>query len=96
MRPIPVAGAVPCHVELGPSAFRACSRPRSPYISETNPSPRGYPRYTLQLFLMDDDGSNVEQVGYINIACALHPVHPLQAFHGKHREHQQQSCDQTR
>ncbi len=36
--------------------------------------PRGYPRYTLQLFLMDDDGSNVEQVGYINIACALHPV----------------------
>ena len=36
--------------------------------------PRGYPRYTLQLFLMDDDGFNVEQVGYINIACALHPV----------------------
>jgi hypothetical protein len=36
--------------------------------------PRGYPRYTLQLFLMDDDGANVEQVGYINIACALHPV----------------------
>lgn len=36
--------------------------------------PRGYPRYTLQLFLMDDDGENVEQVGFINIACALHPV----------------------
>jgi hypothetical protein len=36
--------------------------------------PRGYPRITLQLFIMDDDGANVEQIGYINIACALHPV----------------------
>jgi hypothetical protein len=36
--------------------------------------PRGYPRVTLQLFTMDDDGANQEQVGYINIACALHPV----------------------
>lgn len=36
--------------------------------------PRGYPKITLQLFTMDDDGANVEQIGYINIACALHPV----------------------
>jgi len=36
--------------------------------------PRGYPKITLQLFVMDEDGSNVEQIGYINIACALHPV----------------------
>lgn len=36
--------------------------------------PRGYPAYALQLHLVDDDGSNVEQVGYLNIACALHPV----------------------
>jgi len=36
--------------------------------------PRAYPLYALQLHLMDDDGSNVEQVGYLNIACALHPV----------------------
>ena len=36
--------------------------------------PRGYPRITLQLFIMDDDGSNVDQIGYLNIACALHPV----------------------
>src|SRR5262249_48843800 len=35
--------------------------------------PRGYPKITLQLFRMDD-GSNVEQTGYLNIACALHPV----------------------
>src|SRR5262245_46176190 len=36
--------------------------------------PRAYPRQTLQLHLMADDGRNVEQVGYLNIACALHPV----------------------
>lgn len=40
--------------------------------------PRGYPRITLQLFVMDDPGEgkgvNVEQIGYLNIACALHPV----------------------
>jgi hypothetical protein len=36
--------------------------------------PRGYPKITLQLFTMDDHGSNAEQIGYLNIACALHPV----------------------
>jgi Hydrazine synthase alpha subunit middle domain len=36
--------------------------------------PRGYPKYTLQLFAMDENGGNVEQIGYLNIACALHPV----------------------
>src|SRR5262249_27787998 len=36
--------------------------------------PRGYPKITLQLFTMDDDGKNVDQIGYLNIACALHPV----------------------
>ena len=36
--------------------------------------PRGYPKVTMQLFTMDDDGANVDQIGYLNIACALHPV----------------------
>ena len=36
--------------------------------------PRGYPRITLQLFAMDDDGANVEQIGFLNVACALHPT----------------------
>jgi hypothetical protein len=36
--------------------------------------PRGYPRITLQLFAMDDDGRNVELIAPMNIACALHPV----------------------
>ena len=29
---------------------------------------------TLQLFVMDDDGSNVECVGHLNLGTALHPV----------------------
>src|SRR5262249_16191494 len=28
----------------------------------------------LQLFVMDDDGSNVEMIGHLNIGAALHPV----------------------
>jgi Hydrazine synthase alpha subunit middle domain len=37
-------------------------------------TPRGYPTQALQLFVMDDDGKNVEKIGHLNIACALHPV----------------------
>jgi hypothetical protein len=29
---------------------------------------------TLQLFVMDEDGSNLEQIGHLNIGQALHPV----------------------
>ena len=27
----------------------------------------------MQLFAMDDDGANVEQIGHLNLAMALHP-----------------------
>lgn len=37
-------------------------------------TPRGYPRHALQLFTMDDDGNNVEKIGHLNVAGALHPV----------------------
>ena len=37
-------------------------------------TPRGYPQRVLQLFVMDDDGANVEKIGHLNAACALHPV----------------------
>jgi hypothetical protein len=37
-------------------------------------TPRGYPQYALQMFVMDDDGTNVEKIGHLNIGCALHPV----------------------
>ncbi|MCS6864191.1 MAG: hypothetical protein RMJ56_10280 [Gemmataceae bacterium] len=30
--------------------------------------------HTLQLFVMDDDGSNVECIGHLNLGMALHPV----------------------
>jgi RNA polymerase sigma factor (sigma-70 family) len=31
-------------------------------------------RSAMQLFVMDDDGGNVEEVGHLNLAGALHPV----------------------
>ncbi|HTU18956.1 MAG TPA: hypothetical protein VMG10_12925 [Gemmataceae bacterium] len=37
-------------------------------------TPNGYPTYALQLYVMDDDGGNVEKIGYLNVAGALHPV----------------------
>src|SRR6185436_12324466 len=39
---------------------------------------KGYPAIALQLFVMDDSneglGRNVEKIGHLNIAGALHPV----------------------
>lgn len=37
-------------------------------------TPRGYPQYALQLYVMDDDGRNVDKIGHLNVAGALHPV----------------------
>ncbi len=56
----------PCPLPGGRVAFTSNRNAHVP--------PRGYPKITLQLFSMDDDGANVEQFGYLNIACALHPV----------------------
>src|SRR5262249_9234917 len=36
-------------------------------------APRGA-QESLQLFVMDDDGTNVEKIGYLNVAQALHRV----------------------
>jgi len=35
---------------------------------------KGYTWPCLQLFVMDDDGRNVEMIGYINLGSALHPT----------------------
>src|SRR5262245_36853548 len=35
---------------------------------------KGYTWPCLQLFTMDEDGSNVEMIGYINLGSALHPT----------------------
>jgi Hydrazine synthase alpha subunit middle domain len=56
----------PCPVPGGRVAYTSN---RNAYVP-----PRGYPRITLQLFVMDDDGSNIEQTGFLTIACSLHPV----------------------
>jgi len=58
---------------LGP-----CPAPGGKIIFTSNRNahvpPRGYPKVALQLFSMDDDGANAEQIGYLNVACALHPT----------------------
>ncbi|MCE9532041.1 MAG: hypothetical protein K8T89_13090 [Planctomycetes bacterium] len=36
--------------------------------------PNGYPYFASQLFVMDDDGGNVEHIGHFNLAGALHPT----------------------
>jgi hypothetical protein len=37
------------------------------------PKELGSGQRTMQLFAMDDDGTNVEQIGHLNLAMALHP-----------------------
>jgi hypothetical protein len=37
-------------------------------------SPRKGHHLAMQLFVMDDDGSNVEKIGHLNVGSALHPV----------------------
>jgi hypothetical protein len=36
--------------------------------------PKGYTHGNFQLFVMDDDGGNVEMIGHLNIGSALHPT----------------------
>ncbi|MGE3539940.1 MAG: hypothetical protein AB7N91_21210 [Candidatus Tectimicrobiota bacterium] len=57
----------PCPVPGGRVAF----------VSNRNgflPPPKSYPQVALQLHIMDDDGNNVETIGELNRAGALHPV----------------------
>jgi hypothetical protein len=37
-------------------------------------SPRSGNRPAMQLFVMDDDGNNVEKIGHLNVGSALHPT----------------------
>jgi hypothetical protein len=66
------------HLSYGVLNFGACPLPGGKVVFTSNRNafrpPRGYPRVALQLFVMDDDGGNVEQIGHLNIAGALHPV----------------------
>jgi len=55
----------PCPLPGGRIAFTSS---RNGFRSPKHPSP------TQQLFVMNDDGTNIECIGHLNLAMALHPV----------------------
>lgn len=55
----------PCPLPDGRLVFTSS---RNGFIPPKHPSP------TMQLFVMDDDGQNVECIGHLNVGMALHPV----------------------
>ena len=57
----------PCPVPGGKVAFVSN---RNGYL----PPPKSYPKVALQFHIMDDEGSNIETIGHLNLAGALHPV----------------------
>jgi len=57
----------PCPLPGGRVAFVSS---RNGYL----PPPKSYPQVALQLHVMDDDGKNIETIGHLNLAGALHPV----------------------
>jgi Hydrazine synthase alpha subunit middle domain len=66
------------HLSYGVLNFGPCPLPGGRIVFTSNRNafrpPRAYPTVALQLFVMDEDGGNVEQIGHLNIAGALHPV----------------------
>lgn len=67
--PYPVCNMGPCPLPGGKVIFTSN---RNGFISP-RPTNNGF-NVNLQLFVMDDDGSNVEMIGHLNIGSALHPV----------------------
>jgi len=70
------------HYDYGVFNMGPCPLPDGRIVFSSNrdgfrPS-KGYPAVALQLFVMDDSndgpGKNIEKVGHLNIAGALHPV----------------------
>jgi len=64
-------------VESGVANMHPCPLPggRVAFVSNRDgfKAPKGA-SHALQLFVMDDDGNNVEKIGHLNVASALHPV----------------------
>jgi len=77
----PNTGAIPAGVDShrrGVHSLAPCPAPggKVVFVSDRN-GYRGVREQTqpaLQLFVMDDDGSNVEHIGPMNLGTALHPV----------------------
>jgi hypothetical protein len=67
--PYPVCNMGPCPLPGGKVIFTSN---RNGFMSP-RPTNNGF-NVNLQLFVMDDDGSNVEMIGHLNIGAALHPV----------------------
>src|SRR5262249_299354 len=67
--PYPVANTGPCPLPGGKVMFTSN---RNGFISPRSTNSGSH--IPLQLFVMDDDGRNVEMVGHLNVAGALHPV----------------------
>ena len=68
-QPHPVCNTGPCPLPGGRVMFTSN---RNGFISPRSTN-NGH-NNTLQLFVMDDDGTNVECIGHLNIGSALHPV----------------------
>src|SRR5262249_52074656 len=68
-QPYPVRKLGPCRPPGGKVTFTSnrngCEMPRGNNMGFNVP---------FQLFVMDDDGGNVEMIGHLNVASALHPV----------------------
>src|SRR6478735_7053687 len=68
-QPYPICNLGPCPLPGGRVMFTSnrngFEMPRGNNLGFNQP---------FQLFVMDDDGSNVEMIGHLNIASALHPV----------------------
>lgn len=65
------------HLDYGVLNMGPCPLPggRIVFTSSRNAFvPPKHQTPALQLFVMDDDGGNVEQIGYLNIGMALHPT----------------------
>ncbi len=65
------------YLEYGVFNMSPCPMPggRVMFVSNRNAfkPPKRLP-HTMQLFVMDDDGSNVECIGHLNLGMALHPT----------------------
>src|SRR4051812_47182349 len=68
-QPHPVCNVGPCPLPGGKVIFTSN---RNGFISPRSTN-NGH-NNTLQLFVMDDDGGNVEMIGHLNLGSALHPV----------------------
>lgn len=64
-------------IEYGVFNMGPCPLPNGRIVFTSNRDGFRPPKHdgpTLQLFVMDDDGSNVELIGHLNIGMALHPL----------------------